>query len=230
MQRRLLATTLAGAAIVALAAPALAHEEITPKTFSSGQATFLTLISANESSSDVVKVALRAPAQLPFGSATRSPAGWTAAVSGTTVTWTGGAVKPGTFETFGFETEGADQPGTFTYSVTSTNGAGRNDTHEVDVTVAAPRTGTPTPAPTAGPTSTAAASPTTAAAAPSESSEGADDNSDDGSGPATAALVLSIVALLAAAAALLRGGRRPASTPAGGQSGAGSAPGAPQDW
>ena len=118
--RPVVVAALVGAAIAGWAAPARAHEEIAPKAFPVGQSVFLTLSTANESSTDVVRIVLRAPAGLALGAATRSPTGWAAAVSGNTITWTGGALKPGTFETFGFETEGADQPGRFTYTVTST--------------------------------------------------------------------------------------------------------------
>ena len=50
------------AVVLASAAPASAHEEISPKTFPTGQATFLTLTVANQASVDLVRVALRAPA------------------------------------------------------------------------------------------------------------------------------------------------------------------------
>lgn len=227
--RRLIAAALAGAALVGLGGPARAHEEISPETFPIGRSAFLTLIAANESSSDVVRIVLRAPPGLAFGTATRSPAGWTAAVSGTTITWTGGTLKPRTFEAYGFETEGADQPGPFTYEVTSTNAAGRDDTHEVQVTAVAPGGGGSSAgtAPPPNPPTTAtppAVSPTTEVAAPA-------DEDSDGSGLATAALAVSIVALLVAGAALLRGGRGgPPTTGGPGPAAADPVPGGAQDW
>jgi uncharacterized protein YcnI len=227
--RPVVVTTLAGVALMVSAAPARAHEEISPRTFPVGQSAFLTLIVANESSGDVGRIALRSPAGLALGAATRSPPGWTAAVNGSTVTWTGGALKPGTFETYGFETEGADQPGTFTYSVTSTNAAGRDDTHEVAVTATAPDAGGPATATSSPATGTAApAAPvTTGAAAGNGGGSGGD---SDGSGLAAGALAVSIVALLVAGAALLRaGGRaRPASSPGPSDGAPGAGPA--EDW
>jgi hypothetical protein len=225
--RPVVAAALVAAALVGSAGPARAHEEISPTTFPIGRATFLTLIAANESSSDVVKIALRAPSGLAFGTTTRSPAGWTAAVSGTTITWTGGAQKPGTFEAYGFETEGADQPGTFTYAVTSTNANGGDDTHEVAVTAAAPGVGGSDPG-TAPPATGAPATTTTVAAA--GTGEGSGDDSD-GSDFAVAVLAVSIVALLVAGTALMKAGRGgPPSTGGGGQSDGEPAPGRAQDW
>ena len=216
------------AAVLASAAPASAHEEITPPTFPTGKATFLTLTVANEASVDLVRVALRAPSGVAFGEATRSPAGWAAAVTDDTVTWTGGAVKPHTFESWGFEIGGADQPGTLSYRVTLGYAGGKSDEHEVDVTATAPgAAGAPSPATTSTTAATeTSATPSTAAGAP----EGPGSGSDADSGVATAALVISLVALVLAAIALVAGRRRrggPTSHPTpGGQ----TASGAAQDW
>ena len=195
------------AAVVAgLAAPALAHEEISPKTFPTGQPTFFTLTAANEEKVNLVKIVLHAPAGTPFGGTTRSPAGWTVAAGDDTITWTGGAVKPDTFETWGYEIDAADQPGTLAYKVTLAFADGKTDDVEVDVTA------------------TAAPPPTTAAAA------GGKGGSDDGT--ATAALAISSVALVAAAVAMaLAGRRRPGTAPPGGVGSATAAGGGPaQDW
>src|ERR1044071_8924419 len=91
--RSVFVSALAALGVIATAAPALAHEEINPKTFPTGQPTFLTLTAANEATADLIKIVLRAPAGLGFGEATRSPAGWSAASTDDTITWTGGAVK-----------------------------------------------------------------------------------------------------------------------------------------
>ncbi|MCA1846581.1 MAG: hypothetical protein LC792_25970 [Actinobacteria bacterium] len=225
-----LVVTIAALAAAATASPALAHEEINPKTFPTGQPTFLTLTAANEASADLVKIVLRAPAGLGFGEATRSPAGWSAAGTDDTITWTGGAVKHDNFETWGFEIEGADQPGTLTYKVTLGYAGGKSDDVDVNVTATAPGTGgaggasatTITTAATATP-----APPNTAAAAPADSGGG----SDGDSGPAKAALAVSIVALLVAAGALAVGARRSGGGPGANRaSGGGAAPGAAQDW
>jgi len=227
---QLRSTFVAAAATLAVvlvpAGPAFAHEEISPTTFPAGQATFLTLTVANEASVDLVRVALRAPAGVAFAEATRSPAGWAAAATDDTVTWTGAAVKPHTFESWGFEIGGADQPATLTYRVTLGYAGGKTDEHEVEVTATAPGAGgTASPATTSTTTSTAtSATPPTTAAAGSEA------NADSDSGPATAALVISIVALVLAVGALVAGRRRdggpaPTRTP-GGE----TATGAAQDW
>jgi hypothetical protein len=225
--RPVVAAALAAASWLAAAAPAGAHEEISPPTFPVGRATFLTLIAANESSSALVKIALRAPPGLAFGTTTRSPAGWTAAVSGNSITWTGGALEPGRFETYGFETEGADQPGTFTYAVTSTNANGRDDSHEVVVTAAVPGSGGPDPG-TASPPATGAPATTTTTPAVDTGRSGDD---SDAAGIATAALVVSVGALLAAGAALIKAGRgRTPSTGGGSRSDRQAAPDPAQDW
>ncbi len=231
--RSSLASLVAALAVVVTAAPALAHEEINPKTVPTGQAAFLTLTAANEASVDLVRIVLRAPAGLGFGEATRSPAGWSAAGTDDSITWTGGAVKPHTFESWGFEIEGADQPGTLTYRVTLGYAGGKTDEHEVEVTAAAPGTGGAGTTGAAATTVTTGATPTsapptTAAAAPADGSGG---DSDSGSGTAKAALAVSIVALLVAAGALAAGARRGGAGPGPNRtSGSGAAQGAAQDW
>ena len=214
------------AVVLASAAPASAHEEISPKTFPTGQATFLTLTVANEASVDLVRVALRAPAGVAFAEATRSPAGWAAAATDDTVTWTGGAVKPHTFESWGFEIGGADQPATLAYRVTLGYAGGKTDEHEVEVTAVAPGTGgtaSPPPSSTTTATATSATSPTTAAA-------GSESNSDSDSGLAAAALVISIVAFVLAAGALVAGRRRGNGPAPSRTKGEGTSGGAAQDW
>jgi len=224
--RSVFVSALAALGVIATAAPALAHEEINPKTFPTGQPTFLTLTAANEATADLIKIVLRAPAGLGFGEATRSPAGWSAASTDDTITWTGGAVKHDNFESWGFEIEGADQPGTLTYKVTLGYSGGKTDDVEVQVIASAPGTsgaGTGSaPAVTTAVPATSA-SPTTAAAAPAEAGAG----SGGDSGTAKAGLAVSIVALLVAAGALAVGARRSGGNRA---SGGGAAPGATQDW
>ena len=214
------------AVVLASAAPASAHEEISPKTFPTGQATFLTLTVANEASVDLVRVALRAPAGVAFAEATRSPAGWAAAATDDTVTWTGGAVKPHTFESWGFEIGGADQPATLAYRVTLGYAGGKTDEHEVEVTAVAPGTGgTTSPPPTSTTTATA-----TSATSPATAGAGSESNSDTDSGLAAAALVISIVAFVLAAGALVAGRRRGNGPAPSRTTGEGTSGGAAQDW
>ncbi|HEV7865526.1 MAG TPA: hypothetical protein VGR20_22705 [Acidimicrobiia bacterium] len=224
---------LAGAAAVALvvgAPAAYAHEEIAPKTFPTGQPTFLTLTAANEASVNLVRIVLHAPAGLAFGETTRSPAGWAVTRTDDTITWTGGVVKPDAFETWGYEIEGADQPGTLAYKVTLGYADGKSDDIEVDVNAVAPAAASTGTTVSTGSTG-ATASPTTGAAAPVGSGDdsttgGSDGDSDGASGTAKAALAVSIVALLTAAGALVAGGRRRGP----GASGGGGAAGGAQDW
>ena len=206
------------AAVVGLAGAASAHEEISPKTFPTGQPTFFTLTAANEASANLVKIVLHAPTGLAFGQTTRSPAGWTVARTDDAITWTGGAVKPGTFDLWGYEIDGADQPGTLPYRVTLAFADGKTDDVEVDVSAVAP-----------GSTGASSVTTVTAGAAAPAAAAGSDDQSgDDGdSGTAKAALAVAIVALLAAAGALAVGNRRRGG---GGKDGGGDGAGAAQDW
>jgi hypothetical protein len=216
------AVVAALAVVAGGAAPAFAHEEINPKTFPTGQPTFFTLTAANEQPANLVKIVLHAPAGLAFGTTTRSPAGWSVTRIDDTITWTGGAVKPDTFDTWGYEIEGADQPGTLAYKVTLGFADGKSDDVEVDVNAVAPGATGAGAAPGAAATTvtTGATTPTTA-----EDEESAG-GSDGGSGTAKAALAVAILALLVAAGALAVGGRRRGPGPAGGGGGAGAA----QDW
>ena len=229
LRRSVVATVAMLAAVLVSARPASAHEEISPTTFPTGQATFLTLTVANEASVDLVRVALRGPAGVAFGEATRSPAGWSAAATDVTVTWTGGAVKPHTYESWGFEIGGADQPATLTYRVTLGYAGGKTDEHEVEVTATAPGSGgTASPAATSTTAGTASSAipPTTAVAAPA----GSEGSSDSDSGAATAALIISIAALVLAAGALIAGRRRGGGPAPNRSPGAETAAGAAQDW
>jgi hypothetical protein len=214
------------AAVGTLAAPAFAHEEINPKTFPTGQPTFFTLTAANEEKVDLVNIVLHAPAGVAFGETTRSPAGWSVNRTDDTITWKGGAVKPDTFETWGYEIEGADQPGTLAYKVTLGFADGKTDDVEVDVNATAPgatgAAGGATPVTSATTVTTAAGGGTKA-----ESTSSGGKGGGSGDGTAKAALAISILALLAAAGALAVGSRnRPPRAP----SGSGGAAGAAQDW
>ena len=209
-------------AVVAGAVPALAHEEISPKTFPTGQPTFFTLTAANEESVTLTKIVLHAPAGLAFGETTRSPAGWSVARTDDTITWTGGAVKPDTFDTWGYEIEGADQPATLAYKMTLGFADGKNDDVEVDVNAVAPGAAPATA--TATSVTTGAAPATSGGAGDAQDRAG---DTDGASGTAKAALAISIVALLAAAGALAVGNRRRRPK---GPAGGGGAAGAAQDW
>lgn len=125
------------AALLALstASPAWAHEEINPSTVPTGKPVFFTLNAANEKNVDLTKITLNAPSGTSIGETTHEPAGWTVNRTDTAVTWTGGAVKPNKFDSWGFEIEGADQPGAMTWKVNLTYAD--NSTDEADVVVTA---------------------------------------------------------------------------------------------
>ena len=219
------AAAIAGLAIAATAAPALAHEELSPKTVTVGEPAYLALTVANEKDANLVKIRLDAPSGVEFGTPLEGKDGWATTRSSGRMTWDG-TVKPEHFETFRFEMEAPDQPGTLAYKVTLSFADGTSEEHEVDVTAAAGTAGAGTGSSattiTTGATATSA-SPTTAAAAPADSGSGP----DGGSGTAKAALAVSIVALLVAAGALAVGARRSGGNRA---SGGGAAPGGAQDW
>lgn len=114
-----------------------AHEEITPKTAVVGKPAFLQLSAANEKQVALTSITLHAPAGLPFGSTTRSPAGWRADVHEDSITWSGGSVAPDTFDTWGFEIEGADQAKTYTYKADLGYADGSKDSVDVPLTATA---------------------------------------------------------------------------------------------
>lgn len=217
----LVAVVAAVVAAVVVGTPAGAHEEISPASVPTGKPAYLILSAANEKRVDLNRVAIAAPSGGEFGHATRDPAGWTANLTHTNATWTGGAIRPGRFEQFGFDIEGFSQPGTFTYRVTLGYADGSSDNVEVAVTAAAEAgsTGSSTPATTSAP-------PTTPGAPEQPSATATGDDSADGL--ATAALGIGIVALLLAVVAVFqarKAARRPSverPTPAATSTG--------QDW
>ena len=145
-----LVMTLAVLTTVLGASPAWAHEEINPKSFPTGTPTFFTLSAANEEKADLTKVTLSAPSGVNFGATTKEPPGWTVSKTDSVLTWTGGAVKPDTFEQWGYEIDSADQPGNLTYKVTLGFADGKTDDVNVVVT-AIVRTTTPVTAKASAP-------------------------------------------------------------------------------
>jgi hypothetical protein len=120
--------------VVAWPVAAFAHEEINPNLIATGRPTFFTFSAANEEKVDLVGITLAAPKGLPFGATTKEPAGWTVTKSEETLVWTGAAVKPDNFETWGFEIEGADQPGTFQYTATLKFADTKTEDVKIDIT------------------------------------------------------------------------------------------------
>jgi hypothetical protein len=221
--RKTVVILAAVATMLAIAAPAFAHEEINPKQFPTGTPTFFTLSAANEKKVDLNKITLTAPPGTDFGSSTRSPAGWTVDRTDTVITWTGGAVKPDAFEQWGYEIEGADQPGTLTYKATLGFTDGSSDNVNVQTIAVAAGTTATTVAGGGGAVTTAATSATTTATTEAKSGSGSAARTR-----ANIALVLGAVALVAAIIALVLAGRKrdgsDASAPGAGDGGQ------KQDW
>ncbi|MEA2825609.1 MAG: hypothetical protein QOG43_48 [Actinomycetota bacterium] len=215
MRRFLPVLALSG--VLLMAAPAWAHEEINPSTIPTGTPTFLTLNAANEKTVNLTQITLTAPSDLAFGTATKSPPGWTANRTDEVITWSGGAVAPEAFEQWGFEIEGADQPGSLTYKVTLGFADGSHDDVDVAITAtAAGSGGAPVTEPATPGTGTPPATepPTTAAGGPTVSVKSGDGNSGGAYALGAAALALSVVALVRSRR---KGSPSPADTPTGGK-------------
>jgi hypothetical protein len=207
-------------AVLAVAIPAVAHEEISPKQFPTGTPTFFTVSAANEKEIDLNKITLTAAPGVKFGEATHEPAGWTVNKTDTVITWSGGAVKPAHFEQWGYEIEGADQPGTLTYKVTLGFTDGQSDNVNVQTTAVAAGTTPTTTATTGGAVTTAAATTTATTEAAKGGGSSARSRANIALGLGAVALVASLVAL--GLAARKRGTGAGASSTAGG--------GEKQDW
>jgi uncharacterized protein YcnI len=210
MTKRLLQlSVVAAAALLSVASPAMAHEEISPSTFPTGKPAFFTLTAANEKNVDLTKISIAAPEGVPFGTTTRQPSGWTPQKSDTEITWTGGKVAPDSFEQWGFEIEGADQPGALSYKVTMGFADGASEDAEVPVAAVAPGAGGEAPPGTVAPgVTTASVAPTTVG--PPKSSSSSSD------GLAVAALIVALLSgLLAGVALIFALRRRGAAAPTG---------------
>ncbi|MCU1448004.1 MAG: hypothetical protein JWP02_174, partial [Acidimicrobiales bacterium] len=132
-----------------------------------------------------------------------------------------GAVKPVTFEQWGYEIDSADQPGVLVYKVTLGFADGKSDDVNVQVTAVAPGTSATTVAPVGGGTTIATTETTVAAPAKSSSASGARARANVALGLGAVALVASLVALGLAARKRANGGT---AAPASGNAGA------KQDW
>jgi uncharacterized protein YcnI len=210
-------TGLAVTFVVALAAPAFAHEEINPKVVTTGSPVFLTLTAANEAQSDLTKVVLTAPKGYPFGTATRSPSGWSVTKSDTTITWSGGKVAPDAFENFGFELDDVPQPGTLAFGVALTAGAAPEQV-TVNIEAVAPGSATTTPGSSGGTTTTVStepAPPPTIPASVTSSVNQAKSRSNTAAILGVVGVVLGVIAIILAI--VLRRNKRPAGAHSPGQ-------------
>ena len=188
--KRYIVALLAVLAPLAAASPAWAHEEINPSIIPTGVPRFLTLSAANEKNEALTKITLAAPPGVPFGETTREPGGWQVKRTEDTITWTGGSVKPGQFEQWGFEVEGAGQPGQLTYKITLTFADGSADDVKVPVQAVAGPAGSPSPGTTAAGNAGSSSAPSSPARA-------------------TTALVLAIIAVVLALGAIAATIKRP---------------------
>ncbi|MFP5317627.1 MAG: hypothetical protein ACLGI2_04960 [Acidimicrobiia bacterium] len=197
------------AAVVALlasagAAPAWAHQEVTPATVVVGRPVFLTLAAANEKRVDVTSVTLTPSSGQQFGHATREPAGWSASLGHTRIAWTGGAIRPDRFEQFGFDIEPPAQPGALAFRVALRYADGT--TTESDVQVTSVVAGDQPAPPTTTATTVAADAPASTEPDPSVPAPVATADDDGGaSGVATLALIVAIAALASSVIGVVRG-------------------------
>jgi hypothetical protein len=218
--KRIRAVAFAGLAatfVIALAAPAFAHEEINPKVVPTGSPVFLTLTAANEAKADLTKVVLTTPTGVTFGTATKSPSGWTVNKSDTTITWSGGRVAPDAFENFGFELDNVPQPGTMAFGVALTAGSAPE---QVTVNVTAVAAGTDTTGLSPGGTTTTAstepAPPPTIPASVTSSVNQAKSRSNTAVILGAVGVGLGVIAIILVLASRRR--RRPAGAHSPGQS------------
>ena len=94
---------------------------------------FFLVNAANEQRTDLVKLTITAPQNLPLGVTTKAPTGWTADKSDTAITFSGPGIKPDNWDQWGFEIDSADQPGTYTYKITLSFADGSKDDVSVPV-------------------------------------------------------------------------------------------------
>lgn len=222
---------------MAWASPGWAHEEISPSTLVVGKPVFLELSAANEENSAVTRVTLTAPESLALGGATRPPPGWSAQRAQNRITWSGGSLPPGSFETWGFEIDSPGQPGPARFSVSLGLADGsEHDSEVVVVVVGETVAGTATtlsggspPASTGttvGAVEITQADPSAEGAESGSSAEGAD-SGDSADAALPVAIAALAVALGAAAYAATARRRAAATAPPPGDTGA---PGEGQDW
>jgi uncharacterized protein YcnI len=110
---------IVGVAITACAFPAtaFAHGTIRPALAAPGSTQdFTVVIPVTAQSPPVVGLSISAPAGVRVVSAASSPPRWSATVSGSTVTWRGGPIPPGSFDSFGFRASVPAAPGTISFS------------------------------------------------------------------------------------------------------------------
>ena len=174
--------------LVLVAAPASAHVTVDPGEAVKGSFTKLALRVPNEEEkASTVEVAVQLPPGLDEVS-TRPVPGWTAAVSGSVITWSGGQIRPGEFQEFELSLQ-LPTTDTVVFKAVQTYDDG-TIVRWID------------PVPTLH----------LVAASAAGSSAATPDDGGDGNGGVVGAYGLGAVAVLLAAAALVLARRRPTST------------------
>jgi uncharacterized protein YcnI len=119
------ALPLAFAGVLAAPVSAWAHGTIRPGLAAPGSTqSFSVLIPVTAQSPPVVGLSLTAPRGVAIVSAASSPPRWSATVRGSTVTWRGGPIPPGSFDSFGFEASLPSTPGQVSFDAREIYAAG----------------------------------------------------------------------------------------------------------
>jgi uncharacterized protein YcnI len=104
-------------AACAFPATAFAHGTIRPALAAPGSTRdFTVVVPVTAQSPPVVGLSISAPSGVTLVSAASSPPRWSATVSGSTVTWRGGPIPPGSFDSFAFRASVPATPGTISFS------------------------------------------------------------------------------------------------------------------
>ena len=105
--------------LVAAAVPALAsaHGTIRPALVKPGSTSeFSVVIPVTAQSQPVVGLTLQAPPGTRIVDAASAPPRWSATIQGPTVTWRGGPIAPGSFDSFGFRAHMPARTGTVVFA------------------------------------------------------------------------------------------------------------------
>jgi uncharacterized protein YcnI len=102
---------------LSLPAAALAHGTIRPALVRPGSTSeFTVVIPVTAQSPPVVGLTLTAPTGTEIVDAASSPPRWSATIAGATVTWRGGPIAPGSFDSFGFRARVPSRSGNVAFS------------------------------------------------------------------------------------------------------------------
>jgi uncharacterized protein YcnI len=128
-------------AVLVVVPAAAAHVSVTPHTVAPGEDVVLSFAVPNESDdhADVPRVVIAVPPAFTLDDPGATP-GWTVRVvgKGTTISWRGGSVPPGQFETFSIRGTAPKQPVKLVFTVLVAHSTGPTDTYRAAVDVAVP--------------------------------------------------------------------------------------------